>query len=112
MSFPAYHMFRKDRRVTPTLMVVYEFLCEHADLHEKREFKADWIAAVIGEQDARHGVRQAGLPTRGRLHRPHIDTAIEKLIAWGYVIEHDKRPDRPRWLTLAYSVRLDLRKAG
>lgn len=111
MSTPASQSFRKDRRVTTTLMVVYQFLYEYLDACEPRECKAEWIAAELEAQDKKAGVRQAGLPARGKIDRADVDRSLNKLAEWGYLIEHNKRPDRPRWFTLAHSVRADLRVA-
>ncbi|MGV3707985.1 MAG: hypothetical protein ACO1Q7_04025 [Gemmatimonas sp.] len=93
MSFPASQMFRRDRRVTPTLMVVYQWAYEALDLVEIRKCK---LSSLEHELD---------------ISREHLSRALTTLVSWGYLIEHNKVPNSPRWFTLAHSVREDLRVA-
>lgn len=94
MSFPASAAFRRDARVKPPLMRVYQFLYEHLDLHEPRECKLAWIEHGTG------------------IRRSHVSTALSTLIRWGYLIAHQTPANCPRCCTLAHSVRSDLRQAA
>jgi len=96
MSFPASEAFREDSRVTPTLMRVYKFCYDHLDRWQRRECKLGWVEHELN-QKAKRGDE--------RTDRSNVARALRWLVAAGYLIEHNPQPGKPRWFTLAHSVR-------
>lgn len=75
-------------------MRLYQFCYENLDWFEVREYKTMWISERMG------------------MHESEVSRALSQLIEWGYIIEHPRsHRTKPRRLTIASSVREDLRTA-
>lgn len=91
MTFPAWDAFEADRRVRLQHLKLFRFARRTLDFREVRMLKQGAAAEQTG------------------LDRSDLRRALNDLVAWGYLVEHQRGDRHARQFTLAWSVRSDRR---
>jgi hypothetical protein len=87
MTFPAWDRFDADRRVKARHLGVYRVCRKTFDFVEIRDKKLQTIADESG------------------VHLTQVSKVLDALVAWGYLVEHERGKFGERRFTLTWSVR-------
>jgi hypothetical protein len=91
MTFPAWETFEADARIRLQHVRLFRFARRTLDFREIRLLKQGTAAERTG------------------LDRSDLRRALNDLVAWGYLVEHERADRQARQFTLAWSVRADRR---